>query len=210
MSDFLESLEPSLEDGFLRDLEKKAIEGDIPIIRHQVRSLLKIILEIKKPQRILEIGTAVGFSAVFMAKECKDCSIITIENYEPRIVEAEKNIAESGLSDRIELIPKDAEEVLKELEGPFDLIFMDAAKGQYLTFLNDAVRLLGDGGVLISDNVLQDEDVLRPRYGVKRRNRTIRTRMREYLYRIKHSEVLNTAVLHIGDGVSISVKGGKE
>ena len=104
------------------------------------------------------------------------------------------------------LIPGDASEVLKVLSGPYDFIFMDAAKGQYIHYLPDVMRLLASGGTLVSDNVMQDGDVIQSRFAVERRNRTIHARMREYLYELKHSDSLVTAVIPLGDGVAVSVK----
>ncbi|MBQ9828163.1 MAG: O-methyltransferase [Lachnospiraceae bacterium] len=210
MTDFLESLETSEKDEFLRETEEKATKDSVPIVKRPVRSLLSVLIQIKKPRQILEIGTAVGFSAVFMAKKAPYARITTIENYPPRIKEARKNIPASGEGDRIELLEGDAADILPTLEGPYDLIFMDAAKGQYINFLEDCLRLLSPGGVLVSDNVLQDDDVLRSRYAVKRRNRTIHDRMRDYLYEIKHNEMLETVIIPAADGAAVSVKKEKE
>ena len=110
------------------------------------------------------------------------------------------------MSDRIRLIEGDASQVLTRLEGPFDMIFMDAAKGQYIHFLPDVLRLLSTGGLLISDNILQDGQLVESRYGVTRRNRTIHARMREYLHALKHTDRLQTTILTVGDGMSLSVK----
>ena len=136
----------------------------------------------------------------------ESCKITTIEKYEPRILEAKKNFAKAEIEDRIVLLEGDAEEILQSLTGPFDFVFLDAAKGQYLHWLPVILGLLERGGGLFSDNVLQGGDVLQSRYGVERRDRTIHGRMREYLYQIKHMEGLESAIVPIGDGVSISVK----
>ena len=153
------------------------------------------------------ITGAVGYSALLMCQVMpSDCTITTIEKYEKRIPEARRNFARAGESDRIRLIEGDAAEVLSGLDGPYDFIFMDAAKGQYVHFLPQALKLLPPGGLLVSDNVLQDGDVIESRYAVTRRNRTIHTRMREYLYRLKHMEELETAIVPIGDGVTISTR----
>ena len=170
-------------------------------------AILKMFLAVQKPERILEVGTAVGFSAILMAEYGRpDARITTIENYEKRFSTAEKNFRESGYADRITFLKGDAAEILKALEGPYDLIFMDAAKGQYLHFLPETLRLLGPGGVLISDNVLQDGDVIESRFAVERRNRTIHKRMREYLYELKHDPGLRTSIIPLGDGITVSVK----
>lgn len=192
---------------FLDQIEKEAIADDVPIIRRDMQSFLKMFLALTKPKKILEVGTAIGFSALLMSEYSEaDTIITTIEKYEKRIPIAKANFERAGKSDQIKLIEGDAIEVLKELEGPYDLIFMDAAKGQYINFLPDILRLLPTGGVLISDNVLQDGDIIESRYAVTRRNRTIHSRMREYLYELKHHPQLETAILAVGDGITVSVK----
>ena len=135
-----------------------------------------------------------------------DTHITTIENYPPRIERAKANIALAGMEDKITLIPGDAAEVLRVLSGSWDFIFMDAAKGQYIHFMPEVMRLLAPGGILVSDNVLQDGDIFESRYGIKRRNHTIHNRMREYLYALTHDEKLDTVILETGDGMAISVK----
>lgn len=192
---------------FLEELEQYARKTDVPIIRPQVQNLLKLLLAIKEPKAILEVGTAIGFSALLMSEYGpRDCHITTIEKYEVRIPIARENFKKAGKEKAITLLEGDAAQILKELTGSYDMIFMDAAKGQYIHFLPDILRLLPRGGILISDNVLQDGDVLQSRYAVTRRDRTIHSRMREYLYELKHHEELQTDILPIGDGVTISVK----
>ncbi len=200
----------SLDEGntpFLDELERYALEKGVPVIRPQVQSLLKLLLATKKPAAILEVGTAIGFSALLMSEYGpKDCRITTIEKYEKRILEARENFKRANAGERITLLEGDAFELLGKLAGPYDLIFMDAAKGQYIHFLPDVLRLLAAGGLLVSDNVLQDGEILESRYAVTRRNRTIHSRMREYLYELKHDDRLQTDILPIGDGVTISVR----
>lgn len=192
---------------FLEELEQYAKKTDVPIIRPQVQNLLKLLLAMKEPKTILEVGTAIGFSALLMSEYGpRDCHITTIEKYEVRIPIARENFKKAGKEKEITLIEGDATRILKELTGPYDMIFMDAAKGQYIHFLPDILRLLPTGGILISDNVLQDGDVLQSRYAVTRRDRTIHSRMREYLYELTHHEGLQTDILPIGDGVTVSVK----
>ena len=188
-------------------IEQEALDSYVPIIRKSMQSFLKLLLAMKKPKRILEVGTAVGFSSIFMAEyNPVPCEIVTIENYEKRVPIARENFKRAGKEQQITLIEGDATEVLKTLEEPFDLIFMDAAKGQYIHFLPDILRLLKTGGTLVSDNVLQDGDIIESHYVVTRRNRTIHKRMREYLYELTHREDLVTAVLPVGDGITISEK----
>ncbi|MDO4464642.1 MAG: O-methyltransferase [Bacillota bacterium] len=192
---------------FLNELEKYALETNVPIIRPQMQSFLKLLLAIKQPKQILEVGTAIGFSALLMSEYGpENCRITTIEKYEKRIPLAKENFKKAGKEEQIVLLEGDAVEILKELDGFYDFIFMDAAKGQYIHFLPDILKLMPIGGLLISDNVLQDGDVLESRYAVTRRDRTIHSRMREYLYALKHNEQLRTDILPIGDGVTVSVK----
>lgn len=200
----------SLETGnteILDEIEREALRSDVPIIRKEMQTFLKVFLAMKHPARILEVGTAVGFSAILMAEYNPGaCEIITIENYEKRIPIARENFKRAGKESVITLLTGDAKEVLPTIEEPFDFIFMDAAKGQYIHFLPEVLRLLKSGGTLISDNVLQDGDIIQSRFAVTRRNRTIHKRMREYLYTLTHHEELTTAVLPIGDGITVSVK----
>lgn len=200
----------SLDTGNTKDLdiiEKEALDTYVPIIRKEMQSFLKMFLSVSKPARILEVGTAVGFSAILMAEYGPaDCHITTIENYEKRIPIARENFKRAGKEEQITLLEGDAADVLKTLEEPYDLIFMDAAKGQYIHFMPDVLRLLKSGGTLISDNVLQDGDIIESHFAVTRRNRTIHKRMRDYLYELTHNKELVTAVLPIGDGITVSSK----
>ncbi len=192
---------------FLDALEQEASEQGIPIIRKDMQSFLKVLLALGAPRQILEVGTAVGFSALLMAHNtAPDCRITTIEKYEKRIPQARANFAAAGMEQRITLLEGDAGEVMRGLSGPYDLIFMDAAKGQYIHFLPEALRLLRVGGLLISDNVLQDGDIIESHYAVERRNRTIYKRMREYLYALKHTDGLLTSIVAVGDGAAVTVK----
>ena len=153
----------SLDTGnteILDTIEREAKAAGVPIIRKEMQSFLKLLLAIKKPERILEVGTAVGFSAVLMAEYTRGSArITTIENYEKRIPIARENFHRAGKEDQITLLEGDAAELLPTLEGTFDLIFMDAAKGQYIHFLPEVLRLLAPEGILVSDNVLQDGDI---------------------------------------------------
>ena len=191
----------------LDQIEREATADYVPIIRKEMQSFLKFLLAMKKPARILEVGTAVGFSAILMAEyDPVPCQITTIENYEKRIPIARENFKRAGKEAQIALLEGDAAEVLKTLEDPYDFIFMDAAKGQYIHYLPEVMRLLGTDGVLVSDNVLQEGDIIESRFAVERRNRTIHSRMREYLYELKHHDQLQTSIIPLGDGVALSVK----
>ena len=196
---------------FLDELEKYAKETDVPIIRKEMQTFLRFLLSFARPGKILEVGTAIGFSALLMSEYAPEgCQITTIEKYEKRIPIARENFAKAGKADRITLLEGDAADVLAQLDGTYDLIFMDAAKGQYIHFLPDIMRLLAPGGLLISDNVLQDGDIIESRFAVTRRNRTIHSRMRDYLFELTHHEQLETCILPVGDGITLSVKRGKE
>ncbi len=206
MAAFIDSLDRG-NTAFLDEIERDALENHVPIVRKSTQSLLKFLLAAKQPANILEVGTAVGFSALLMSEYGpQGCRITTIEKYGKRIAEARENFRRAGREDRVTLLEGDAADVLKSLAGTYDLIFMDAAKGQYLSFLEDCLRLLAPGGLLVSDNVLQDGDVIQSRFAVARRNRTIHARMREYLYELKHHPRLETVILPVGDGVTVSVK----
>lgn len=203
---FINSLDTRNSE-LLETIEAEARAADVPIIRREMQSFLKVLLMMKKPKHILEVGTAVGFSALLMSTAVEDdCRITTIENYEKRIPIARGNFRRAGREEQITLIEGDAAEVMKTLDGPYDFIFMDAAKGQYIHYLPDAMRLLSEGGVLVSDNVMQDGDVIQSRFAVERRNRTIHARMRDYLYELKHNAKLTTSIIPLGDGVAVSVK----
>jgi predicted O-methyltransferase YrrM len=200
----------SLDAGNTKELDKLeayAIETYVPIIRKEMQSLLKFFLELKKPKRILEVGTAIGFSALLMSTYApEDCKITTIEKYDKRIPIAKANFKKAGKENQIDLLEGDAKDILCDLKEPYDLIFMDAAKGQYIHFMPEILRLLKPGGLLISDNVLQEGDIIESRFAVTRRNRTIHSRMRSYLYELKHHDDLETTILPVGDGVTVSVK----
>ncbi len=203
---FINSLDTRNSE-ILEMIEKEALASSVPIIRREMQSFLKTLLLIRKPMRILEVGTAVGFSALLMSEYAPEgCRITTIENYEKRIPTALENFRRAGKEEKITLIEGDAAEVLKTLEGPYDFIFMDAAKGQYIHYLPEVLRLLPEGGVLVSDNVMQDGEVIESRFAVERRNRTIHARMREYLYELKHNDALVTSIIPLGDGAAVSVK----
>ena len=206
VTSFIHSLNKD-EEGIIGDIEREALADEVPIIRKETREWIKTMLLVKQPLKVLEVGTAVGFSSIFMSRYLPNGGhITTIEKWEPRIEKARINFARANVEDVITLLEGDAAKWLKELNDSFDFIFMDAAKGQYIHFLPDVIRLLEKNGILISDNVLQDGEVLDSRYIVERRKRTIHGRMREYLYALKNHEFLETSVIPLGDGVALSVK----
>ena len=208
---YIHSLEKS-NGSLLDDMEKYAHDTDVPIIRKEVESFLRTLITIRKPKRILEVGTAIAYSTIIMANVMddymKDWKIVTIENYPPRIEEASKNIKLSGFKN-IELIEGDANEVLKKLaddNNEFDFIFIDAAKGQYMQYFQQADRMVTFNGIILSDNVLQEGDIVESRFAVERRNRTIHSRMREFLYEIKNRKDYESSIIPIGDGMMLSCK----
>lgn len=206
MAAFIDSMDRG-NPAYLNELEKEALADRVPIIRKPLQSFLRFLLTYAKPKRILEVGTAVGFSALLMSEYAPaDCQITTIEKYEKRIPVAKENFRKAGKEKQITLLEGDAAEILKELDEPYDLIFMDAAKGQYLSFMPEVLRLLKSGGLLLSDNVLQDGDVIESRFALDRRKRTTHARMREYLYELKHTEGLETVILPVGDGITLTLK----
>ncbi|MBR4667943.1 MAG: O-methyltransferase [Butyrivibrio sp.] len=206
MTAFINSLDKG-NAPFLDELEKKAKEDEVPIIRKDTQALLKFLMDLHRPKNILEVGCAVGFSALLMGYYSdSDTRITTIEKYEKRIPIAKENFNKYDRDNKITLLEGDAIEILGTLSPGYDFIFMDAAKGQYINFLPDCLRILNKGGILVSDNVLQDGDVIESRFAVTRRDRTIHARMREYLYELKHNDQLNTVILTVGDGMTLSVK----
>ncbi len=206
---YIHSLEKSNGE-FLDHLEEYAHETDVPIIRKEMESFLKVMIDIKKPKKILEIGAAIGYSSILMAGYAgEDCHITTIENYEKRIPIAKENIKQACLSDRITLLEGDAIFMLDSLieqKERFDFVFIDAAKSWYMEYLNRVLQMTDAGAVIISDNVLQEGELVESRFAIDRRNRTTHGKMREFLYHIKNMKELDTTILPLGDGVAVSYK----
>ncbi len=207
ITDYINSLQTELPS-HLKELEKSALSEGVPIIRKETQTFLKFLLAMKKPKRVLEIGTAVGFSAILMSEAIpEDSTITTMEKVEMRLVKARQNLASAPKASQITLLEGDAIIMLKQLveeKNSFDFIFLDAAKAQYMNFLPEIMKLLPKDGILVTDNVLQDGTVVESRYSITRRDRTIHSRMRDYLYAISHMEELQTAILPVGDGVTVS------
>mgnify|MGYP003370269053 CR=1 FL=1 len=203
--DYIHSLEKSRGE-ILDHIEQEARQDGVPIIKKETAAFLETMVASIRPSSILEVGTAVGYSALLMSRVMPPhCQITTIENYEKRIIKARENFERAGET-RIHLLDGDAGQILKTLNGPYDLIFMDAAKGQYIHWLPDILRVLASGGVLISDNVLQDGRIVESRFAVERRDRTIHSRIREYLFTLTHHPELISSIIPIGDGVALSTK----
>ncbi len=206
IDEYLQSLMPKRE-GILSSIEQTAVleESYVPIVPPETAQLLRLMLDITKPKKILEIGTAVGYSAMLMAKWAKNAHITTIERYEKSAHIAKNNIENENLQDRIRIIEGDAAEILPTLKEEFDLVFMDGAKAQYLAFLPEVSRLLKTGGVLISDDVLY-KGMPASRELLIRRKITIYKRLRKYLEHLMQREDFTTSIIPIGDGVAISYK----
>ncbi|MCI5623062.1 MULTISPECIES: O-methyltransferase [Anaerostipes] len=209
ITDYIRSLMKE-EKNLLGEIEYEARQNHVPIVKPETKELLRMLVRLKQPMKILEVGAAVGFSSLYMNKyQPTGGNIITIERNEKRIKKAKENIHKMGKEEQITLLEGDAIEILKSLDGSYDFIFVDAAKGQYIHFLDDVLRLLSPKGLLVSDNVLQDGDVAKSRYAIERRDRTIHKRMRDFLYTIKNHPQLETTILPVGDGVAISMKTGE-
>ena len=195
------------DEGHLGEIYAEAGEQQVPVIRKETRELLKTQLLLLKPANILEIGTAVGYSSLYMTKWIPEGShITTIEISDERIKKAKQNIASMGKEQQITILEGDAAQVLKTLsDNTYDFIFVDAAKGQYICYLPDVLRVATDGALIFSDNILQDGDVLESHFTVEKRNRTIHDRMREYIYALCNEKCLETSILSVADGVALSV-----
>ncbi|GAB6099144.1 O-methyltransferase [Halanaerocella petrolearia] len=187
----------------IKEVEELAQEKNIPIIEREVGNLLQLLIKLHQPQRILELGTAVGYSTLWMAEDYSN-ELVTIELKERDAKVAEKFFTDFGY-DNIELLVGDALEVMPNLEGKFDFIFIDAAKGQYMNFLEEGLKLLTDGGVIVADDVLfkgmiADDRFYHPRYS------TLTKRLREYVTTVMDDQRLSSSIIPLGDGVAISVK----
>ncbi len=193
-------------EGILQELEDFAKENHVPIVHPEVAKLLQVLGMIKKPTRILELGTAIGYSSILLSEILEpDGKIDTIERYELMVERAKHNIKKAKLEDVINIINGDALEVLKYLNKQYDIVFLDAAKGQYPEFLPECLRLLSPGGLLISDNILY-KGMIATDDLVVRRKKTIVKRLRNYLDILCSSEDLETSIIPIGDGVALSYK----
>lgn len=205
--DYLDELIPDRGE-FLSELRRKSAleESYAPIVQKSTEQLIVTLLKLIKPARVLEIGTAVGYSAILMADNLpEDSTIVTIERYKKHADIAVDNVFASGYEKKIKVIEGEAAEVLHWLDGTFDFVFLDAAKGQYIEFLPDIMRLLKSGGVLLSDNILY-HGMVEDEEKVERRKITIVKRLHMYLEEIMSNENLTTSIIPIGDGVALSVK----
>lgn len=190
----------------VEEIRSVAKENYIPIIKRDTENLLKFVLKMQNPKSILEIGCAVGYSAIIML-ENSDADIVTVEKMPERVEEAKKNIKYANLEDRAKIIEGDAGEILERLVNEnkkFDFIFMDAAKAQYITWLPTVKALLKDKGIIFSDNCLQEGDLLESSFAIRKRDKNIHKRMRDYIYLLLHDEDLESWIFSIGDGVLLS------
>lgn len=207
---FINSFNKNDENEILADIYFSAKDMKVPVIREDMKELIRLLLLINKPKKILEIGTAVGYSASFMVDVLKkDVSIDTLELDRERILIAKENIKRLGFEDNINIIEGDAEESLKELSKSdiniYDMIFIDAAKGQYMIYLDEALKMSKPGTIIISDNILEDGKIIESHFLVEKREITIHDRIRQYLYRLKNDERLATDILSVGDGAAVSL-----
>lgn len=206
LNDYLQDIQP-LCDGVLGDIQREAYEQNIPIIPNDVVKLISFILSIKKPKKILEIGTAVGFSSSLMSRFLDtDGTITTIDRYDIMIKQAKINFKKQNLENIITLLEGDACDILPTINDMYDVVFMDGAKGQYIQILPECMRLLKVGGILIADDVLQDGKIAKDRFSIPRRQRTIYKRMRNFLWEISHNPSLQTSIMTVGDGVAVCHK----
>lgn len=193
--------------GKLGALEELAHENGVPVIPHETVVFLQFLLKQKQPKNVLEIGTAIGFSASLMAESLgADAKITTIDRFPVMIEKAKKNFEQLGLTEQVTLLEGDAAELLGTLEGPYDFIFMDSAKSKYITFLPECLRLLADDGVLMVDDIFQAGTVLQPIEEIPRKNRSIHRHLNEFLAEVTKSSELTSTLLPLGDGVALISK----
>lgn len=193
--------------GALGELEELAHENGVPVIPHETVVFLQFLLKQKQPKNVLEIGTAIGFSASLMAETLgKDAKITTIDRFPVMIEKAKANFTKLGLEDQVTLLEGDAADLLSTLEGTYDFIFMDSAKSKYITFLPECLRLLSEDGVLMVDDIFQAGTVLQPIKEIPRKNRSIHRHLNEFLEEVTKSPELTSTLLPLGDGVALISK----
>ncbi len=200
MNAYLRTVQP-MYDGILGEIQREALAAEVPIIPLETARLLSVLLTMQKPKHVLEIGTAVGFSAGLICRYLpEDGTVTTIDRFEVMLKDARVNIQRMGLEDKIKILEGDAADILPTLNGTYDMIFLDAAKGQYGSFL------LPVGGLLVVDDVLQGGTIAESRFSVPRRQRTIHKRMRNFIWDITHHDALETSIIPIGDGMALCYK----
>ncbi len=196
-----------IQDGPIGDLQKYAYENDVPIIDQETARFLGVLLDLKKPKKILEVGCAIGFSSIFMTQFLSEGGTIkTIDRFDVMIRQAKANFEKFGVDDKIELIEGDAVEVLESLDETFDVVFLDAGKGQYINMYENCIRVLNSGGLFIIDDIFQNGRIVADIETIEKRQRTIHRRMNELIEKINSDERLNSSLVPIADGVIIAVK----
>lgn len=193
--------------GALGELEQQAHEKGVPVIPHETVTFMQTLFNLKKPQTVLEVGTAIGFSASLFAT-CMGATgrVTSIDRYPLMLEHAKKNIAHLGLEGQIKLLAGDAADILPTLTPSYDLIFMDSAKAKYLDFLDDCLRLLAADGVLLIDDVLQGGTVFADAATVPHRNKAIYRKLNQLLTRVFNDSTLVATLLPLGDGVLMITK----
>lgn len=195
--------------GIIKELEEYAKSNNVPIIHSEVAKLLEVIIKISKVESVLEVGTAIGYSSLIFSRAMENKGkIVTVEKREDMYKLAKSNIKKAGLESNIETLLGDAKDLLPQIEGKFDMIFLDAAKGHYQRFLSSCIDRLNDNGIIISDNVLYKGMIASNEY-VVRRKITIVKRMRKYLHYISNHPEFTTSIIPIGDGVALTYKSGR-
>ncbi len=199
-----------IEDSRIGELQKNCYEQDIPIIDIETAKFLEFLLTLKKPKRILELGTAVGFSAILMSQYLQEGGKITTIDRNPRMIErALKNFDDFNVNDKIEFIQGDIVDVIKTLEEPYDFILLDSAKGQYVNIYDDVLRLLNKDAILFVDDIFQNGNIIKDIMEIEKRQRTIHRRMNEFVSKISNEPCMKTSILPLADGVIVSVKKGE-
>jgi len=205
MEQYIRKLIPD-KDGILKEMETYALSNSVPIIQKEVGNFLELMIAMKKPKKILELGTAIGYSSILMSMSSnKESKITTIERNADMVRIARENIEKYDFNENIEVVEGDCLEVLEKLEGQFDLIFMDAGKGHYNHFLPHCLRLLSPDGIIVADNVLF-KGMVASRELLIRRKITIVKRMKSYLEIISNNPELVTSVIPMGDGIAVTAR----
>ncbi len=209
LTGYIRSFEPDLPN-YLYEMEREGLENLVPIIKKESQSVLRFVLKAYRPKKLLEIGTAIGFSASLMLDILEgDAEVLTIEKSTDRVADAERNLKKSPYRDSVTLVEGDAAEILGRLvsdKPEYDFVFMDAAKAQYSEYLKHIDKLLKPGGVLLTDNILQEGSVYCSKFSVIRRDRTIHQRMRQFLDHMMRTDEYSSCIIPIGDGMLMSIK----
>ncbi|URZ16100.1 O-methyltransferase [Clostridium felsineum] len=203
ISDYIRNLIPE-HDGILKELEEYAKENHVPIVHKEMAKFLEFMMQMKRPKRILELGTAIGYSATLMALN-SNANITTVDRSEEMVQIAKENIKKFGLENRIKVLNGECIDVIRSLNEQYDIIFIDAGKGHYEDFFNESLRILKDDGIIIADNVLFRGMVATDEL-LKRRKITIVKRMRKYLDMVSNREDLTTTVIPMSDGIAITTR----